>query len=174
MILFLPFNTFWHEFHCVWHLKITIVQLPSWCPTLSDPMDCSLPSSSTHGIFQARVLELCLTLCNAMDCKLPCSSPSPRVCPSSCPLNRWCHPTISSSVALFSCLQPFPASGSFPLSQLLASGGQCFGASASASVLPKNIQGWFLFKINWFDLLPFQETLKRLLQDHMFLVPTWL
>ena len=63
----------------------------------------------------------------------PCPSPSPRVCPSSCPLNWWYHPTISSSAALFSfCLQSFPASGSFPMSWLFTSGGQSIGASASA------------------------------------------
>ena len=72
--------------------------------------------------------------------RLPCPSPSPRVCPSSCPLNRWCHPTISSSVALFSCLQSFPSSGSFPMNQLFTSGGQSIGASAS--VLANIIQGW--------------------------------
>ena len=75
---------------------------------------------------------------------LPCPSPSPGVCPSSGPLNRWCHPTISFFVALFSFwLQSFPAWGSFPVSQLFESGGQSIGASASASFLPKNIQGWF-------------------------------
>ena len=61
---------------------------------------------------------------------------------AACPLSWWCHPTIS-SVARFSCLQSFPASGSFPVSQLFPSGGQSVGASASASVLPMNIQGWF-------------------------------
>ena len=72
------------------------------------------------------------------------SSLSPEVCSHSCPLSRWCHPTISSSVTPFSsCLQSFPASGSFPVSQFFASGSQSFGASASASVLPMNIQGWF-------------------------------
>ena len=75
---------------------------------------------------------------------LPCSSPSPGACSNSCPLSRWCHPTISSSVIpFFSCPQSFPASGSFPRSWLFASGGQSIGASASVSVLPKNIQGWF-------------------------------
>ena len=79
-----------------------------------------------------------------MDCSTPCLSLSPGVCPSSCPLNQWCYPIISSSAALFSfCLQSFPASGSFPMGQLFASGGQSVGASASASVLPVNIQGWF-------------------------------
>ena len=74
----------------------------------------------------------------------PCPSPSPRVRPSSCAWYRWCHTAISSSDALFSfCPQSFPASGSFPMSQLFASGDQHIGASASASVLPMNIQGWF-------------------------------
>ena len=62
---------------------------------------------------------------------------------NSCPLSRWCHPTISSSVIPFSHLQSFPASGSFPMSQFFASGGQSIGFSASASVLPMNIQDWF-------------------------------
>ena len=74
----------------------------------------------------------------------PCPSPTPRVCSDSCPSSRWYHPTISSSVVPFSSfLQSFPASGSFPVSRLFASGGQNFGASASTSVLPMNIQGWF-------------------------------
>ena len=86
-------------------------------------------SLQTHGLQHAR---------------LPCPSPSLRACSNLCPLGRWCCLTISSSVALFSlCLQPFPASGSFPVSWLFASGGQNVGRSASASVLPMNIQGWF-------------------------------
>ena len=73
----------------------------------------------------------------------PCPSPTPRVHSNSCPLSRWWHPTISSSVVPFSsCLHSFPASGSFPMSQLFASGGQSTGVSASASVLPMNIQNW--------------------------------
>ena len=72
----------------------------------------------------------------------PCPSPTPRACLNSCPSSWWCHTTISSSVVPFSsCLQSFPASGSFPVSQFLASGGQSIGASAS--VLPMNIQYWF-------------------------------
>ena len=74
----------------------------------------------------------------------PCPSPSPGVCPSSCPLPWWYHPAISSSDALYSfCLQSFPASGTFPMSWLFASGDQNTGASASASVIPMSIQGWF-------------------------------
>ena len=86
-------------------------------------------SFQLHGLQHARLL----------------SSPlSPWVCSNSCPLSRWCHPTISSLVAPFSsCLQPFPASEAFPMSQLFTSGGQSIGASASASVLPLNIQGRF-------------------------------
>ena len=77
--------------------------------------------------------------------RLPCPSLSPGVCSNSCALISCCHPTSSSSVTLFSyCPQSFPASGSFPMSQLFASSGQSIGAaSASASVLPVNIQGWF-------------------------------
>ena len=86
----------------------------------------------------------------------PCSSPSPWVCSNSCPLSRWCHPTISSSIVPFSsCLQSFPASESFPVSQLFTSDGQSVGASAPASDLPVNSQGWFPL-----------GTLKSLLQYH--------
>ena len=74
----------------------------------------------------------------------PCSSPTPRVHSNSCPLSLWCHPTISSSVIPFSsCLQSFPASGSCAMSQFFTSGGQSIDVSASASVLPMNIQDWF-------------------------------
>ena len=74
----------------------------------------------------------------------PCPSPAPRTCSNSCPLSRWCLPTISSSIVPFSPHhQSFPASGSFPMSQFFASGGQNIGASASTSVLPMNIQDWF-------------------------------
>ena len=74
---------------------------------------------------------------------LPCPSPSPGACSNSRPLSLWCHITISSSVVPFSfCLQYFPASGSFPMSQFFQSGGQSTGALASASVLPMNIHDW--------------------------------
>ena len=74
----------------------------------------------------------------------PCPSPTTGVYSNSCPLSQWCHPIISSSVVPFSSrLQSFPASGSFPMSQFFASGGQSIGVSASTSVLPMNIQDWF-------------------------------
>ena len=76
--------------------------------------------------------------------RLSCPSPSPGACSNSCPLSQWCHPTISSSIVPFSsCLQSFPASGSFPMSQLFTSSDQSIGASSS--VLPmNNIQDWFI------------------------------
>ena len=92
--------------------------------------------------------------------KLPC--PSPGAFSNSCPLNWWCHLAISSSVVPSSCLQSFPASGSFPMSQLFASSDQSIGASASASVLPVNIQGWFPLGLTGLIFLH----LKSLLQHH--------
>ena len=75
----------------------------------------------------------------------PCPSPTPGVYSNSCPLSRWCHPAISSSVVPFSsCLQSFPASGSFQMSQFFTLGGQSIDVSESTPVLPMNIKGWFL------------------------------
>ena len=93
----------------------------------------------------------------------PYPSPTPRVSSNSCQLSRWCHPTISSSVVPF-CLQSFPTSGSFRMSQLFALGGQSIGVSATASVLPMNIQYWF--PLGWTDLLAVQGILKSL--QHQF------
>ena len=86
--------------------------------------------------------------------RLPCPSPTPGACSDSCLLSQWCHPTISSSVVPFSShLQSFPASGSFPVSQFFALGAQGIGVSASASVLPMNIQAWFPFRwTGWISL----------------------
>ena len=103
----------------------------------------------------------------------PCPSPTPGVYSNSCPLSHWCHPTISSSDLPFSsCLQSFPASGSFPVSQFFAPGGQSIGASASASVLPMTIQDQFpLGRTDWISLL--SEELSRVfsnttVQKHQF------
>ena len=86
----------------------------------------------------------------------PCPSPTPGVYPNSCPLSRWCHPTIWSSVVPFSsCPQSFPASGSFPMSQLFIWGGQSTGVSASTSVLPKNTQDWS--PLGWTGWISFQS-----------------
>ena len=88
--------------------------------------------------------------------RLPCPSPTPGACSNSCPLSQWCHPTISSSAVPFSShLQSFPASGSFQMSQFFTSGGQSIGVSASASVLPMNIQDWF--SLGWTSWVSFQS-----------------
>ena len=103
--------------------------------TFSVQFSCSVVSDSLwpHGLQYAR---------------LPCPSPTPRACSNSCPSNWWCHPTISSSVVPFSSrLQSFSALGSFPMSQFFASCGQSNGVSASASVLPMNIQDWFTLSL---------------------------
>ena len=100
--------------------------------------------------------------------RLSCPSPTPGACSNSCS-SRWCHPTISSSVISFSfCLQSLPATGSFQMSQFFTLGGQSIGASASLSFLPMIIQySWLIsFRIDWFDLLAVQGTLKSLLQHH--------
>ena len=113
---------------------------------------CSVVSDSLrpHGLQHTRV---------------PCLSPTPRAYSNSCPLSQWCHPTISSSVIPFSShLQPFPASGSFPMSQLFTSGGQSIGVLPSASILPMNIQDWF--PLEWTGWISFQGTLKTLLWHH--------
>ena len=101
----------------------------------------------------------------------PCPSVTPRVHPNPCPSSWWCHPTISSSVIPFSsCPQSFPASGSFPMSQLFASCSQSIGVSASASnffSIPSNeYSGLISFRMEWLDLLAVQGTLKSLLPHH--------
>ena len=114
------------------------------------------------------VTRSCLTLVThgLQHARPPCPSPTPEAYSNSCPSHQWCHPTISSSVVSFSpCLQSFPASRSFPMSQLFASSGQSIGVSASASVLPMNIQNWFPLELtDW--ILAVQGTLKSLLQHH--------
>ena len=105
--------------------------LPIYCIIILLLISCSVVSSSLwpYGLQHAR---------------LPCPSPTPEACSNSCPLSQWCHPSISSSVIPFSsCPQSFPASGSFSMWWLFATGGQNIGASASASAPPMNIQSWF-------------------------------
>ena len=106
--------------------------IPKYCP--------SLQFSSVQLLSHVRLFATPWTA----NARLPCPSPTPRVYSNSCPLSRWCHPTISSSVIPFSSrLQSFPASGAFQMSQLFTSGGQSIGVSASTSVLPMNIQDSF-------------------------------
>ena len=97
----------------------------------------------------------------------PCPSPTPGVHSNSCPLSQWCHPAISSSVIPFSsCPQSLPASGSFPMSQLFAWGGQSIGVSASAISPSNELSGLISLRMDWLDLLAVQGTLESLLQHH--------
>ena len=111
----------------------------TWDPTLERIL------SHQSSVQFSSVTQSCLTLQphGLQHARLPCPSPTLRACSNSCSSSQWCHPTIWSSVIPFSCLQSFPVSGSFPMSQVFASGGQSIGVSASASVLPMNIQDWF-------------------------------
>ena len=125
----------------------------TWIITKAESQVWTSEPGSQMGTFKKRLSLLLLfshsVVSNSLrphglqHARLPCPSPFPRVCSSSCPLSWWCHPMISSSAIPFSSyLQSFPASGSFPMSQLFASGGQTIGTSALASVLPVNFQGW--------------------------------
>ena len=100
---------------------------------------------TSHSVqFSRSVVSVSLRPCGLQHSRLPCPSPTPGAYSNSCPSCQWCHPTISYSVIPFSsCLQSFPASGSFPVSQFFTSSGQSIGVSASPSVLPMNIQDWF-------------------------------
>ena len=127
--------------HAVSH-SVQFNSVAQWCLTLCDPMDCSTPGLPVHHqlpeFSQFHVMSRDVT---------------------------WCHPTISSSVIPFSsCLQSFPASGSFLMSQFFIAGGQSTGVSASASVLPRKSSGLISFRTDWLDLLAVQGTLKSLLQ----------
>ena len=126
-----------------------------WNPHLLNWQVDSLPLSHQGIPLPAPLLLFsCLVVSNTLrphglqHARLPCPSPSPEVYQSSRPLHQWCHPAISSSDTLFTfCPQSFPASGTFPMSQLFTSGNQNTGASDSASVLPMNIQGWFPLRL---------------------------
>ena len=116
------------------------------------------PHSETHHSsvqFSRSIMSDSLWPHGLQHARPPCPSPAPRVYSNSCPSSRWCHPTISSSVIPFSsCLQSFPASWSFPMSQFFLSGGQSVGVSASSSVFPTTIQDWFpLGGTGWISLL---------------------
>ena len=119
--------------------------------------------SSVQSLSRVRLFAIPWTVAH----QPPCPSQTRAVYSNSCPLSQWCHPTISSSVVPFSsCLQSFPASGSFQMGQFFASCGQSIGVSASAAVLPVNIQDWFPWGWTGLDFLAVQGTLKSLLQHH--------
>ena len=120
----------------------------------------SFPITSEVALYESSVQFSCAVVSDSLrprelqHPRPPCPSPTPRVYSNSCPLSQWCHPTISSSLVSFSShFQSFPASGFFQMSQFFPSGGQSIGVSASASVLPINIQDWFpLGWTGWFSL----------------------
>ena len=199
-------------------LQIKLSSVAQSCPTLCNPMDCSPPGVSIHGILQARILEWfaisfsrehaqprdwtwvshiagrfftvwatsvqfrCSVVSDSLwphesqHARPPCPSPTPRVYSNSCPSNWWRHPAISSSgIPFSSCPQSLPASGSFPVSQLFAWGGQSTGVSASASVLPMNIKDWS--PLGWTGWISLQSKgLSRafsntIIQKHQFFGP---
>ena len=113
-------------FHSIGNVCLPLLKGPSLCIQFSHSVVSD--SLRPHGLQHTRP---------------PCSSPTPRACSNSCPMSRWCHLTISSSLIPFSCLQSFPVSGSFPVSQFFPSGGQSIGASAS--VLPMIFLKKYLF-----------------------------
>ena len=123
--------------------------------------------STSHIIQFSSVMSNSLQPHGLQHTRVPCPSPTPKEHSNSCPLSWWCHLTISSSVVPFSsCLQSFPGSGSFPVSQLFTSGAQSIGALVS---VPSNeCSGLISFRIDWFDLPAVQRTLKNLLWHHKF------
>ena len=132
----------WNEISKAWELPFTDTCVPDAALSALHPFSSvaqSCPTLRPHGLQHPRLL---------------CPSPTPRAYTNSCPSSQWCHPTISSSIIPFSsCVRSFPASGSFPMSQFFASGGQIIGVSASASVFPVNIQDWFPLRwIGWISL----------------------
>ena len=126
-------------------------------------MSCSVQFSSVQLLSRVRLFATpWIAACQASP-----SITNSRSLPKLMVMSRWCHPTIPSSVVPFSsCLQSFPASGSFQMSQLFTSGGQSIGVSASASVLPMNHPGLISFRMDLLDLRAVQGTLKSLLQHH--------
>ena len=116
------------------------------CEVLSPLTFCLRTISVQLVLFSRSLMSDSLWPHGLKHARPPCPSPTPKACSNSCPSSQWCYTTISSSVVPFSsCLQSFPAPGSFPRSQFFASGGLGIGVSASASVLPMNIQNWFPF-----------------------------
>ena len=126
---------------CVEGVDCFLVERTYWAKTLTSSGHKRIASLSVQ--FSRSVVSNSLRSHGPQHTSPPCPSPAPGVYPNSCPLSRWCHPTILSFVVPFSsCPQSFPASGSFQMSQLFTSGGQSIGVSASTSFLPMNTQDW--------------------------------
>ena len=135
-------------FYILWDQEIlmSFMYSPTFLHYLKSKVKNSMPTISFSTIsvqFSCSVMSYSLCTHGLQHARPPCPSPTSGVYPNSCPLSQWCHPAISSSVIPFtSCPQSFPASGSFPMSQLFASGGSSIEVSASASVLAINTQDW--------------------------------
>ena len=158
-------NQFWTGFEQImqieWEKMETVADFIFLGSKITEDSDCSLEIKRCFRWVQlsCSVISDSLWPHGLQHARPPCPSPTLGVYSNSCPLSQWCHPTISSSVVPFSsCLQSFPASVSFPMSQFFESGGQSIGVSDSASVLPKNNQDWF--SLGWTGLISWQS--KRL------------
>ena len=140
-----------------------LVLMSEWTQYWEPPWEVRTLSSAQ---FSRSVISNSLWPDGLQHTRPPCPSPTPRVFSNSCPSSQWCHPTISSSVVPFSRLQSFPASGSFPMSQFFAIRWPKFW-SFSFNISPSNeYSGRISFRMDWFDLLAVQGTLKSLLQHH--------
>ena len=136
----------WMASFFILYSKLVILISPCWFYLWSTQIRCLLSSHWCFNSFQfsCSVVYDSLQPHELQHTRPPCPPPTPRVYPNSCPLSQWYHPTVSSSVVpFFSCLQSFPASRSFQMSQLFTSNGWNIGVSASTSVLPVNTQDWF-------------------------------
>ena len=161
----------------LWVLECTVFSLfhsiPCHLPKVTPIILSSYVSLFSYLLFHWSVVSDCLWPHGLQHTRLLCPS-SPRACSNSCPLSRWCHPSISSSVIPFSSFpQSFPASGYFLMSWLFTSGSQSIGVSVSASVLPMNIQDWFPLRLTGLISLQSRE-LSRVfsnttVQKHQFL-----
>ena len=130
--------------------------MPHAIPWLAENVISIIPVQS---LFTHSVVSNSLWPHTLQHARLMCPSPDPRVCSNSCPLSWWCHPTVSSSIFPFPCLQSFPGSGSFPRSQLFASSAKYW--SFNFSISPSNeYSGLISFRTDWFDLIIVQGTLK--------------
>ena len=128
--------------NCIQPAYLIFPDTPSSLHTIAGKLQISSSFVLSSVQFIRSVMSNSLQPHGLQHARPPRPSPTPGAYSDSCPLSRWCHPTISPSVVHF-CLQSFPASGSFPMSQFFASGGQSIGVSDPASVLPVNIQVWF-------------------------------
>jgi len=155
------YSILWAE-QVLWRRDILAMSIYS--PTVSGTFHGQHHFSSVQSLSCVRLFATPWTAA----CQAFHPSPTPEACSNSCPSSQWCHPTISSSVIPFSsCLHSFPAWGSFPISQFFTSGGQSIGVSASASILPTNIQDWFLLGLTgWISLQ--SKRLSRILSNTSF------